>query len=125
MIFGALKDVPQVKCLVLQKDTNHYCKAKIISKRTNCGIHPPCYVGNWNVVKCATIELHKFWFHHDDQNCYFKGVKRKYAINMSIVPTIWVVQKGINLIQDEVTTFEKTDFLDPFQKVEVSSDFLS
>jgi hypothetical protein len=39
---------------------------------------------------------------------------------MLVVPTIWVVQKGINLIQDEVTTLEEIDFLGPFQKVEVS-----
>jgi hypothetical protein len=39
---------------------------------------------------------------------------------MLVVPTIWVVQKGINLIQDEVTTLKETDFLRPFQKVEVS-----
>jgi hypothetical protein len=43
---------------------------------------------------------------------------------MSIVPTIWVVQKGINFIQDGVTTLEKTDFLGPFQKVEVSLEFV-
>jgi len=72
MMFGALKDAPQVKCSALLKDTNRYCKAKIISKRKNCGIHPR-YFGNWSVVKGATIELHKFWFHNDDQNCYVKG----------------------------------------------------
>jgi hypothetical protein len=33
---------------------------------------------------------------------------------MLVVPTIWVVQKGINLIQDEVMALEETDFLDPF-----------
>jgi hypothetical protein len=39
---------------------------------------------------------------------------------MLVVRTIWVVQKGINLIQDEVTALEETNFLGPFQKVEVS-----
>jgi hypothetical protein len=39
---------------------------------------------------------------------------------MLVVPTIWVVQKGINFIQDEVTALEVTDFFNPFQKVEVS-----
>jgi hypothetical protein len=33
---------------------------------------------------------------------------------MLVVPTIWVVQKGINLIQDEVMALEETDFLNPF-----------
>ncbi len=63
-----------VQCSALQKDIDHYYKAKITSKRKNCGIHPPYYVGNWSVVKGATIELHKFWFHHDDQNCYVIGI---------------------------------------------------
>jgi hypothetical protein len=42
---------------------------------------------------------------------------------MSAMPTIWVVQKGINLIQDEMMTLEEIDFLNPFQKVEVSFEF--
>jgi hypothetical protein len=42
---------------------------------------------------------------------------------MSVVPTIWVLQKGINFIQDKVTTLEETDFLDPFQKVEMCFEF--
>jgi hypothetical protein len=33
---------------------------------------------------------------------------------MLVVPTIWVVQKGINLIQDEVMALEETDFLGRF-----------
>jgi hypothetical protein len=33
---------------------------------------------------------------------------------MLVVPTIWVVQKGINLIQDEVMALEEIDFLSPF-----------
>jgi hypothetical protein len=38
---------------------------------------------------------------------------------MSTMLTIWVVQKGINLIQDEVMALEETYFLDPFQKLEM------
>jgi hypothetical protein len=33
---------------------------------------------------------------------------------MLVVPTIWVVQKDINLIQDEVMALEETDFFGPF-----------
>jgi len=33
------------RCLVLQKDTEHYCKAKIISKQIDHGILVMCYVG--------------------------------------------------------------------------------
>jgi hypothetical protein len=32
-------------CSVLQKDTKHYYKAKIISKQIDHGIPTPCYVG--------------------------------------------------------------------------------
>lgn len=53
------------QCSALQKDTKHYCKAKIILRGTKWGILVPCYVGNWSVAKGATIELHKFWFCHD------------------------------------------------------------
>jgi hypothetical protein len=95
----------------LQKDTKHYYKAKIISKITDRGIFAPCYVGNWSVVKSAAIELHKFWFYHDDHNRCVGGTKRKYAIGRSIVPFIWHVQEGNNLIEDEVTTLKKLGFL--------------
>jgi len=50
----------------LQKNTKHYGKAKIISKQTNHGTPTPCYVGQWSTTKGVSIELHKFWFCHDD-----------------------------------------------------------
>ncbi len=34
-----------IHCLVLQKDIEHYCKTKIISKQINRGIIVLCYVG--------------------------------------------------------------------------------
>jgi hypothetical protein len=95
----------------LQKDTKHYYKAKIISKIIDHGILAPCYVGNWSVVKGATIELHKFWFCHDDHNRCVGSTRRKYAIGRSIVPFIWHMQEGNNLIEDEVTTLEEPGFL--------------
>jgi hypothetical protein len=50
----------------LQEDIKHYCEAKFISKQINHGILDPCYVGYWFVTKGVSIELHKFWFCHDD-----------------------------------------------------------
>jgi hypothetical protein len=35
---------------------------------------------------------------------------QKYAIGRPLVPTVWPIQKGINLIQKEVTTLEKVRF---------------
>jgi hypothetical protein len=34
------------QCSVLQKDTKHYYKTKIISKQIDCGILASCYVGD-------------------------------------------------------------------------------
>jgi len=76
MMFGALKDAPQVKCSMFNFTKGHQSllQGQNYFKKKNCGIHPPCYVDNWSVVKGATIELHKFWFRHDNQNCYVKGI---------------------------------------------------
>ncbi len=46
-------------------------------KKWNHGIPIPCYVGNWSVCWGATIELHKFWFYHDDHNHFVGGTGRK------------------------------------------------
>jgi len=54
--------------------------------------------------------LHKFWFCHDDQRCCVGGIGRKYAIGRLIVPSLWLVQEGTNLTQDEVTTLEEVSF---------------
>jgi hypothetical protein len=75
MMFGALKDAPQVKCLMFSFTKGHQplLQGQNYFKKENCGIHPR-YVDNWSVVKGAIIELHKFWFRHDNQNCYVKGI---------------------------------------------------
>jgi hypothetical protein len=77
--------------LTLQKDAKHYCKAKIISRGIERGIPALCYVGNWDVFKGAGIELHKFWFCHDDQSHYVEGFGRKYTIGRLVVPSLWHV----------------------------------
>jgi hypothetical protein len=68
-------------------------------------------VGNWSVAKGAVIELHKFWFCHHDQSCCVGSTKRKYTIGRLIVPSLWLMQEGTNLTQDEVTTLEEVGFL--------------
>jgi len=47
-------------CLVLQINTKHYCKSRIISKQTDRGIVAPCYFGYWFIAKVVSIELHNF-----------------------------------------------------------------
>jgi hypothetical protein len=57
----------------LQKAIKHYYKTKIVSKQTYCGIPTPCYVGYWSATQGVSIELHKFWFCHDDLNIILEG----------------------------------------------------
>ncbi len=45
-----------VQCSTLQKETKHYYKVKIISKKKNHGIPYPCYVGNWSVTRGVTLK---------------------------------------------------------------------
>ncbi len=47
------------------KDTNHECKAKILSSKTTIGVHAPCYSGWWNNFRGGFWESHKIWFCHD------------------------------------------------------------
>ncbi len=83
---------------------------KIILKIIDYGILVPCYVGNWSDARGATIELHKFWFSHDDHNYYVGGKRSKYTIGRPDVLSIWHVQERTYLIQNEVTTLEKASF---------------
>ncbi len=84
---------------------------KIISKITNRGILIPCYVGNWSATKGVAIELHKFQFCYDDHNRCVRGTRKKYTIGRLVVPSIWHVQKGNDLTQNEVMPLEKSSFL--------------
>jgi hypothetical protein len=38
------------------------CDARIIGKKTICGIFSPCYDGLWSNLKGSTPIHHKFWF---------------------------------------------------------------
>ncbi len=78
-------------CSTLQKDIKHYYKAKIISKQINHGIFSPCYVGYWFVTKGVSIELHKFWFCHDDLICCVGRINEKYALDKLILLSFWSV----------------------------------
>jgi hypothetical protein len=96
---------------MLQKDSKQYYKAKIIYKQTNCGILASCYVGYWFATQGVLIELHKFWFCHDDLMCCVGGTNMKYAFDRPTLPSIWHVQVGTNLIQIEVVALEEAGSL--------------
>jgi len=65
----------------LQKSIKHYYKTIIISKQTNHGIPVWCYVGYWFATKGVSIELHKFWFCHDDLLRRVGRTSKKYAFD--------------------------------------------
>jgi hypothetical protein len=96
---------------VLQKYTKHYCNAKTISKQTDCGIFVPCYVGYWSTTKGVLIELHKFWFCHDDLNRCVGRISRKYDLDNLTLPSLWFVQVGTYLTQIKVVALEDVGFL--------------
>ncbi len=97
--------------MTLQKDTKHYCKAKIISRIIEQGILTPCYVSNWSVARGETIELHKLWFCHDDQSHCVGGIERKYTIDMLVVLSLWHVHEITYLTQYEVMALEEASFI--------------
>ncbi len=76
----------------------------------------------WKVRKCfnqlnarqifhLSIELHKFWFYHDDLLRCVGGTNKKYALDRPTLPSLWHVQARTNLIQIEVVAFEEANFL--------------
>ncbi len=44
------------------KDTNHECKAKILSSKKTIGVHAPCYNGWWNNLEVVSKNHTKFCF---------------------------------------------------------------
>jgi len=83
---------------------------KIISTKTTIGVPIPCYVGWWLNFKGGVHESHKFWYCCDDLNCNVRMLGEK-MVDRSLVLVIWLVQKGINFIQNEVTTLEEASFV--------------
>jgi hypothetical protein len=54
--------------------------------------------------------FHEFWFYVDDINHCVGGTKHKYVINKLTILYIWPMQKGINVSQVEVKSFEEKGF---------------
>ncbi len=98
-------------CSTLQKDIKHYYKCIIISKQIDRGIPALCYVGYWYTTKRVSIELHKFWFCHDDLMRCVGGTNMKWTFDRLALPSLWHVQLGINLTQIEVVALEEFGFL--------------
>jgi hypothetical protein len=50
------------------------------------------------------------WFHPNDLSHCVNRIARKYVIAKLLVPTVWPIQEGTDLIKKEVTTFFKMGF---------------
>jgi len=46
----------------------------------------------------------------NDLNHYVDGTSRKFAVARLVVPTVWPIQKGTNLTQNELITLEEVGF---------------
>jgi len=68
MMFSALNDVPpsHMPMFGIAKGHEALLYGENHLRRTKRGILAPYNVGNWSAAKGVTIELHKFWFCHDD-----------------------------------------------------------
>jgi hypothetical protein len=84
-----------------------HCDARIIAKKTICGIFNPCYDGLWFDLKRFASICHKFWFCANDLIHCVGGTGRKYCVDRPLVPSTWPMQVGTNLTQFEMTTLEE------------------
>jgi hypothetical protein len=55
----------------------------------------------------GSLEHHIHWFCPNDLSHNVGGIAWKYVVAKLSVPTIWLIQEGIDLIQKEVITFKK------------------
>ncbi len=95
----------QNKHWMLLQSQNHF-KTNI-----SCGILAPFCVGYWFATKGVIIELHEFWFCHDDLLRCVGRTSMKYALNRPVLPSSWLVQARTNLTQIEVVALEEASFL--------------
>ncbi len=75
------------------------------------GVHASTYSDLSSQFLGAPLKLHKFWFCANDMNCCAGGMKCRYAVERSIVLSIWHVQEGTNLSHNEVKALEEVGFV--------------
>jgi hypothetical protein len=62
------------------------------------------------ISQWKSLENHKHWFCLNDLSCCVRRTSRKFAVAILIVPTVWPIQEGTNLTQNELITLEKASF---------------
>jgi len=74
------------------------CKTRINLYKSISATPVSRYLGFWVQYHNESLEHHKHWFCRDDFDRCVHGTTQKYVITRPIVPTIWPIQEGINLI---------------------------
>jgi hypothetical protein len=98
-------------CFAIQRDSMKHCDIIIIARKIVRSTFSPCYDGLWFDLKGSAPICHKFWFCANDLTRCVGGIGRKYCIDRPLVPSMWLVQIRIDLIQFEVTTLEEAWFV--------------
>jgi hypothetical protein len=101
-----------IQCFTLHKTIGLKCKTMINFYKSINGILIPCYSGFWVQYHNRSFKHHKHWFCSDDFNHCVGGTTWKFVVVQVrlIIVTICPIQKGIYLIQNEVTTLEEKWF---------------
>jgi hypothetical protein len=68
------------------------------------GTFVSCYSGFWVQYHSGSLEHHKHWFHPNDLSHCVGGTLQKFVVAKLVVPTVWPIQEGTNLTQNELTT---------------------
>jgi hypothetical protein len=93
-----------------KKTTTLKCKVRINHCKFVSGNHVPCYLGFWVQYQSGSIKNHKHWFCPYDLNRCIDGTLQKFVIVRHTVPTIWPIQEGIYLTQNEFITLKEAGF---------------
>lgn len=104
-------------CFALQAITKRKCVAKIV--QDNRSTAAPTYVGLMEIYKKDKVERMQFFFCSDDIERCVKGTKRKWVLSRPIVPSVWPVKIGTNLLKKEILAFQNAGFQLP-QRVAMS-----
>jgi hypothetical protein len=99
-----------IQCFAFQKTIGLKWKTRINLYKFISGTHAPCYSSFWVQYHSRSLKHHKHQFCPNDFSHCIGGTTQKIVISRHVVPTIWVIQEGINLIQKDVTTLEKARF---------------
>ncbi len=103
--------IVEYSLLYNSKKLDETLRCQIIAKITVRGIPNPCYNGLWYDLKGFVPICHKFWFCVFDFIHCVGGTGKKYGVDRPLVPSMWLLQVGTDLIQFEVPSLEEARFV--------------